>query len=86
MRRYVVVILAVLVAGCATNGKSAVDATERFGPHCEKLGHARDSDAFRACVVNEDINAAAATQRDYDRKLLRRLDCVDPRIACDTPR
>ena len=85
MRRYIAVIVAVLIAGCASDGQSGADATERFGPHCEKLGHARDSDAFRACVVNEDINAAA-TQRDYDRKLLRRLDCVDPRIACDTPR
>lgn len=75
----------VSLAGCAGSGNPGVDAAERFGPRCEKLGHVRDSDAFRACVASQEIAEAAATQREYDRKLLRRTDCVDPRIACDAP-
>ena len=81
-------IAAVLLAclgGCAGAGRAAPDAAERFGPHCEKLGHARGTEPFRACVENEDMKAGAAVQREYDRKLLRRMDCVDPRIACDAP-
>jgi hypothetical protein len=84
MRRSIVVVRTV-VAACARSGESTADAMERSGPHCEKRSRARDSDAFRACVVNEDINAAAANQRECDSKLLRRPGCVDPRRACDTP-
>jgi hypothetical protein len=86
MKRCFAIVLAVIAAGCATTtGKPSADAAERYGPHCESLGHARGSEPFRMCVETQDLNAAAAVQREYDQKLLRRSDCVDPRIACSTP-
>jgi hypothetical protein len=72
-----------IVAGCATPDDHGIDAIDRYGPHCEKLGHRAGSDAWTACIKTEDLNAAIAAQRALDQKLLRRLDCVDPRVACD---
>ena len=86
MRRRLAIVLAVIAAGCTTTtGKPSADAAERYGRYCESLGHARDSEPFRMCVETQDLNAAAAVQREYDQKLLRRSDCVDPRIACSGP-
>jgi hypothetical protein len=86
LRQCAIAVLATLAAACAGPLTPAADATERYGQHCARQGHAPGSEGFRACVETEDINAQLAVQRDYDRKLLRRTDCVDPRIACDSPR
>jgi hypothetical protein len=86
LRQCATVVLATFAAACAGPLTPTPDAAERYGQHCERLGHARGSEGFRACVETEDINAQLAVQREYDRKLMRRMDCVDPRIACDSPR
>ena len=85
MSRRLAIVLAVIAAGCTTTSKPSADAAERYGRYCESLGHARGSEPFRMCVETQDLNAAAAVQREYDQKLLRRSDCVDPRIACSGP-
>ncbi len=62
------------------------DEIERYGAYCERLGNARDTAGFRACVETQALNAAVAgAQRHYERQLIRRTDCVDPRFACDMP-
>jgi hypothetical protein len=84
MKTTAVLIIALLTA-CASSGPPAGDIRARSEQQCQSRGHAAGSEAFRACVESEELGAAAATQREYDRKLLRRLDCVDPRLACDGP-
>jgi hypothetical protein len=80
--RFVTLGLLTLVAACATPQQRAAQAAADYGARCEKLGHAKDSEQWRACVQNEDMNAALATQRAYDREFLRKHDCVDPKVGC----
>ena len=74
-----------LLQACASSVDIAGDAGERFSRYCQSLGRIPGTEAFRACVENEDTKAAVATQREYDRKALRRVDCVDPKVACEPP-
>ena len=69
-------------AACATTEKLAAQDAAQYAAHCEKQGHKRNTEAWQACMQTEELNAGLATQRAYDRKLLRKLDCVDPRFAC----
>src|SRR5688572_30309563 len=76
------VLVLLACAGCvAASGPSSADAA-LYAKACEKQGHQPHTEAWRACIQSADLNAAIATQRAYDQKLLRRLDCIDPRIAC----
>lgn len=80
--RFLTLVLLTLVAACATPGQRAAQAEAEYGARCEQLGHAKDSEQWRVCVENEDMNAALATQRAYDREFLRKHDCVDPKFGC----
>ena len=83
--KHVSLFIVALLTACSTSGPPPGDLRGRYEQNCQTRGHAPGSEAFRACVESEELGAGAATQREYDRKLLRRLDCVDPRIACAAP-
>jgi hypothetical protein len=83
--RFLTLALLPLAAACVTPEQRAVQAEAEYGARCEKLGHAKNSEQWRVCIHNEDMNAALATQRAYDREFLRKHDCVDPKFGCDTP-
>ena len=53
-----------------------------YAKRCEQQGHKPGTDAWRACIESEDLNAGIARQRAYDDKALRRLDCIDPKLGC----
>jgi hypothetical protein len=46
-------LIAVLLAGCATPEQRADRMISRFGPICDKLGYEKDSDKWRDCVVSQ---------------------------------
>ena len=46
-------LIAILLVGCATPEQRADRALSRYGPYCEKLGFAPDSDAYRNCIQSE---------------------------------
>jgi len=75
-------LLCLSVAGCATPASLQAQDAARYAAHCEKQGHKPNTDAWRACIQTEELNAGLATQRAYEQKLLRKLDCVDPRFGC----
>ena len=56
-------LLLVLLAGCSTPGDRAERVAQHFGPYCDKLGYARDSDAWRTCVREQDARPQSAAQR-----------------------
>ena len=82
MRGGLVICACLSYAGCGTTDKLAAQEAAQYAAQCEKQGHKRDSESWRACIQTEELNAELATRRAYDRKLLRKLDCVDPRFAC----
>lgn len=50
--RYVAVLLAVLVAGCATTGEDRSATMERrYGPTCAGLGYEKGTKDYRDCIV-----------------------------------
>jgi len=49
-------LIALVLAGCATPEKRAENAIAKFGPYCEKLGYSKDSDKWRECIHNEAIS------------------------------
>ncbi len=59
MMRYPMLILfAVMLAGCETPAERVARAQAEvgemirvYGPACDKLGYARDSDAWRDCIL-----------------------------------
>jgi hypothetical protein len=50
--RYVLLI-AVLLAGCATPEQRADKAAEKFGPYCERLGLKAKTPEWAQCVQSE---------------------------------
>jgi len=48
-------LIAVLLAGCATPEQRADKMVARYGPICDRLGYNRTSDAWRDCVVKLDL-------------------------------
>lgn len=82
MCKLAALLTCLVLAGCAATERGRDHVEAEYAARCEKQGHAAGGDAWRACIRTEDLNAALATQRAYDQKLLRRLDCIDPRIAC----
>ncbi len=82
MHNAILFLVLMWCAGCATLDTTRVDAMALYGTQCEKQGHQTHTDAWRACIQSADLNAAIVTQRAYDQKLMRRLDCIDPRFAC----
>ena len=82
MRYFFLLLTLIACTGCATSQHAAQDPAALYGPQCEKQGHQPNGEAWRACVQSAELNAAMATQPDYDQKLLRRLDCIDPRFGC----
>ncbi len=72
MMRYGFIILSIiLLQGCATPEERAARAQAEveemitvYGPACEKLGFARNTDPWRECVLRlsaRDVNRARAT-------------------------
>lgn len=47
------VLIALLLAGCATPEQRAANAIARFGPYCEKLGYQTNTDSWRSCIQGE---------------------------------
>ena len=82
MCRIVSFFLLIACAGCAASGHAVADPAALYGKQCEKQGHAPDTEAWRACLQSEELNAAIATQKSYDQKALRRLDCISPLMGC----
>ena len=80
--RYPTLLLVVALASCAAPEHRAAQIERDYGPVCEKQGHARDSEKWRACVETESLNAALATQRKYDEEMQRKRDCVSPLQGC----
>lgn len=68
MRAVYIFIFLILLAGCATNPQEEQRQASRlmeykmqvYGPACEKLGFAKDTDAWRDCV-----------QREYGQTIMR---------------
>ncbi len=68
MRAITILSALMLLAGCASNPQAEQQRATRqmeykmqvYGPACEKLGHARDTDAWRECV-----------QREYEQTIMR---------------
>lgn len=52
-RRVVTLLAAILTVACASPEQQAARAIERFGPYCEKLGYARNTDPWRDCIMKE---------------------------------
>lgn len=64
MRYLVVVVL--LLSGCATAEQRATQDIARFAPYCEKLGHRASTDNWRKCIQDEAAaNPAAPAQRAW---------------------
>lgn len=69
MRIFATLILATLMAGCATTPAERAAKVEReveqmiqvYGPACNKLGYDPASDAWRSCILQ------LAAQDDYKR-------------------
>jgi hypothetical protein len=80
--RFLRLVLPILLAACATPQDRAAQAEKDYGALCEKRGHAQGSEQWRACVQTEDMNAALATQQDYEQRYLRKRDCIDPKLGC----
>jgi hypothetical protein len=83
--RFLTLLLLPLAVACTTPAQRTAQAEADYGPRCEKLGYAKDSEKWRLCVENADMNAALATQRPYDREFLRKHDCIDPKFGCGGP-
>jgi len=72
MQRYLTIFLAVMLFGCTTtpaeraaNVQAQVEEMIRvYGPGCEKLGYAKDTDAWRGCILR-------LQKRDDDRYSIR---------------
>lgn len=59
-------LLVVLLAGCATAEQQAENVVKVYGPYCDKLGYARDSDAWRDCVRQQSNLPKSRFQRLID--------------------
>jgi hypothetical protein len=81
LRVFVAAFLLVLTA-CATTDAAALRERALIEERCEKLGHVPGSEASQACIATEELNAALARRKDYSERLLRRLDCIDPKLSC----
>jgi hypothetical protein len=76
MRVITALTLALLVAGCATQEQRAAavqrdvdDMVAVYGPGCEKLGYAANSDPWRECILR------LATYDRIDRRDLTTTHC-----------
>jgi len=65
MRPFALALLAFVCTGCATQAERAAqmqreveDMIAVYGPACEKLGYARDSDVWRNCVLRLNTSEA----------------------------
>lgn len=61
MRTTMALTLALLLGGCATQADRAAqqqrevdDMIAVYGPACERLGNARDTEQWRACILKLD--------------------------------
>ncbi|MFL6631266.1 MAG: hypothetical protein ACJ8HJ_02990 [Massilia sp.] len=61
MRTTMALTLALLLGGCATQAERAAqqqrevdDMIAVYGPACERLGNARDSEQWRSCILSLD--------------------------------
>lgn len=67
MRTFVASMLIALLAGCETQAdrtarmqREVDEMIATYGPACEKLGHQRDIDPWRDCVLRLNSNDTAA--------------------------
>ena len=65
MRPFALAFLVFVCTGCATQAERSAqmqreveDMIAVYGPACEKLGYARDSDVWRNCVLRLNTNEA----------------------------
>ena len=81
MRAFIVSLLLLFVAGCATQAECAAQVQheveqmiELYGPGCEKLGYKSDSDPWRECVLR-------LAQRDDRYRYPTSTTCIVPRAG-----
>jgi hypothetical protein len=65
MRTTIGLTLALLLGGCATQADRAAQQVREvdemiamYGPACERLGNARDSEQWRSCILSMDTKNA----------------------------
>ena len=70
MRISMVLALALLLGGCATQAERAEQQVREvdemiavYGPACERLGHTRDSEQWRSCILTMDTRRAIERYR-----------------------
>jgi hypothetical protein len=80
MRSFLVSVLVLLAAGCATPEQRAAqvqrdvdDMIRVYGPGCEKLGYRPDSDPWRDCVLR------LATKNSLERREVMTTNCIGNR-------
>lgn len=74
MRVIYILAAVALLAGCATNPQAEQQKASKlmeykmqvYGPACEKLGFAKDTDAWRVCI-----------QREYEQTIMRQQNNWD---------
>lgn len=67
-------LIVVLLVGCASNPAAEKEQAlklmdykvEVYGPACEKLGYAANTDAWRECIQHEYDQTLARQQRQWD--------------------
>ena len=70
MRTTTILALALLLGGCATQADRAAQQQREvdemiavYGPACERLGNARDSQQWRTCILSLDTKNAIQRYR-----------------------
>ena len=70
MRTTTALALALLLGGCATQADRAAQQQREvdemiavYGPACERLGNARDSEQWRSCILAMDTKRAIERYR-----------------------
>lgn len=58
-----IVLIALLLAGCATPEQRAENAISEYGPYCDKMGYQRTANEWRDCVAK--LDAAERTRRGF---------------------
>ncbi len=87
MRIFLSLLLAAVLAGCATPAERAAqmqremdDMITIYGPACEKLGYKRDSEPWKDCILR--LDARDAFMRGYPTT----TNCIGRRgfMQCET--
>ena len=77
--RYFLFVSFIALSACATSlEERAQDAIATYGPACEKLGHARDTDAWRRCIQMQQVMADNFRRQEAEVTHRRGIYCLEP--------